>query len=48
MNTDTAIVMLLADLQRQIEALKTENTSLRAQVAQTIQVTENGPTLVTT
>jgi hypothetical protein len=30
MNTDTAILMLLADLQRQIEALKAENTTLKA------------------
>ena len=33
MNTDTAIVMLLADLQRQIESLKTENDTLRGHVA---------------
>lgn len=29
MTTDTAILMLLADMQRQIEALKAENTALR-------------------
>jgi hypothetical protein len=32
MTTDTAILMLLADLQRQVEALKAENASLREQV----------------
>jgi len=29
-NTDTAILLLLADLQRQIEALKAENAALKA------------------
>jgi cell division protein FtsB len=32
MNTDTAILLLLADLQRQIEALKAENAALREQI----------------
>jgi len=30
MNTDTAILLLLADMQRQIEALKAENAALKA------------------
>jgi hypothetical protein len=34
MNTDTAILLLLADLQRQVEALKAENVSLREQIPQ--------------
>jgi hypothetical protein len=33
MNTDTAILLLLADLQRQVEGLKAENATLREQVA---------------
>jgi len=32
MNTDTAILMLLADLQRQVEALRAENAALREQI----------------
>jgi len=32
MTTDTAILLLLADLQRQIEALKAENAALREQI----------------
>jgi len=33
MTTDTAILLLLSDLQRQIEALKAENAALREQVS---------------
>jgi len=32
MGTDTAILLLLADLQRQIEALKAENATLHEEV----------------
>jgi len=35
MTTDTAILMLLADMQRQIEALKAENAALREQIPPT-------------
>lgn len=33
MNNDTALILLLADRQREIEALRTENASLRAALA---------------
>jgi hypothetical protein len=31
MNNDTALILLLADMQRQVEALRAENTELRAE-----------------
>ena len=34
MNTDTAVLMLLADLERTIEALRAENVLLRQQLEQ--------------
>lgn len=35
MNNDTALILLLADMQREIEGLRAENTALREQVAPT-------------
>lgn len=35
MNNDTALVLLLADLQRSIEALRQENAELRARLEPT-------------
>lgn len=37
MGTDTAILLLLADLQRQVEALKVENATLREQIPELAQ-----------
>lgn len=36
MSTDTAVLLLLADMQRTIEALKAENVQLRQVLAESI------------